>query len=126
MMVEKETKQAIRSSVVPILLGNGAPSCRLAWRLYLTLGTVSLRLGTHRRPTDLLGLACLFRSAAKDERLRLEQLLDVSEEFSDYLLLLIPTDEPSRNLLQAHRELLEPRFILSSPDEVFLHIPCLN
>jgi len=126
MMIEKDTKEEIASSVIPVILGNGATSCRLVWRLYLTLGTVSLRLGTHRRPTDLLRLPCLFRSAAKDNRLLLEQLCDLSDEFSDYLLLLIPTDEPSRNRLAEHRKLLETRFILSSPDEVFSHIPCLN
>lgn len=119
-----ELKETIRSSLVPIVLGNGLAACRTAWRLYFSLGTVALRLGSHRHPTDLIGLPCVFRKASTDDRLFVEQLLDIAEEFDGYLLLLIPTDEPSRRRVDAAREALETRYILSSPSEVFSHIPC--
>ena len=116
----------IRASVVPVILGNGAVSCRLAWRLYLTLGTVCLRLGSYRRASDLLGLPCVFRKASTDDRLLCEQLLDIAEEFEGYLLLLIPTDEPSTEHIERNREALASRYLLSAPDEVLSHIPCLH
>ena len=122
----KDLKETIRSSVVPVILGNGILSCRLAWRLYLTLGTVSLRLGSHKRLSDLLGLPCLFRKASSDDRLFCEQLLDIAEEFDGYFLLLIPTDELSSDRIDADREAISSRYVISSPDEVLSHIPCLN
>ena len=125
-MLTKETKDAIAASTVPVILGNGISSIRLAWRLYQTVGTASIRLGATRRPTELLGLFCVFRKAAKDERLLLEQLSDIFSEFEDYLLLLIPTDEPSRRFTEAHRDSLSARFILSAPSEVLEHIPYLK
>ena len=122
----KELKETIRASVVPVILGNNFLSCRLAWRLYLTLGTVSLHLGSHRRLSDLLGLPCVFRKTSNDDRLLREQLLDLAEEFDGYLLLLIPTDELSSERIDADRETISSRYVISSPDEVLSHIPCLN
>ena len=119
----KDLKDEIAASVIPVLLGDGRLASRLALRLYLTLGTVSLRLGAHRRLTDLMGMVSVFRSAATDERLLTEQLLDLFEEFDGYLLLLSPTDKPSRALIARHRDTLSSRFILSEPSEVFAHIP---
>ena len=124
-MIAKEVKEAIASSTVPVLLGNGAPFS-LAWRLYRTIGTVSLRLGTKRQLTDLLGLCSVYRPAATDPRLLLEQLSDIFEEFDGYLLLLIPTDKPSRDFAEKHRESLAARFILSEPEAVLDHIPFLK
>ena len=125
MRITKEIKEAIASSTVPVLLGNGA-SFPLAWRLYRTLGTVSLRLGARRRFLELFGIFCVFRRAANNARVLLEQLSDIFEEFDGYLLFLIPTDEPSRRLIETHRDFLVARFILSEPDEVLLHIPYLK
>ena len=122
----KELKETLRASIVPVIIGNGAPSCRVAWRLYLSFGALSLRLGAHRRLSDLLGLPCLFRKASTDDRLLCEQLLDIAEEFDGYLLLLIPSDKPSWEHIERHREALASRYLLSSPDEVFSHIPCLH
>ncbi len=122
----KELKETLRSSLVPVILGNGTPSCRLAWRLYLTLGTVSLRLGAHKRASDLFGLPCVFRPASSDDRLLCEQLLDIAEEFDGYLLILIPTDDLSYQYVETSRDALESRYVISSPDEVLEHIPCLN
>ena len=124
-MIEKETKEAIASSTVPVLLGNGA-TLPIAWRLYRTIGTVSLRLGTRRRFFELFGIFCVFRRAATDARVLWEQLSDLFEEFDGYLLFLIPTDEPSRRFVEERRDFLAARFILSEPDEVFKHIPCLK
>ena len=125
-MISKETKETIACSTVPIILGNGVHSIRLAWRLYQTIGTASIRLGATRRPSEMLQIFCIFRKAAKNERLLLEQLSDISLEFEDYLLLLIPTDEPSRRFVKEHRETLSARFILSAPNEVLEHIPYLK
>ena len=122
----RDLKETLRSSVVPVLLGRSASAHRLAWRLYLSLGTVCLRLGERRSLSDAFGLPCVFRSASTDDRLLCEQLLDIAEEFDGYLLLLIPTDECSRRRVDAAREALEARYILSSPSEVFSHIPCFD
>lgn len=124
-MIAKDAKEAIASSTVPVLLGDGA-SFSLAWRLYRTIGTVSLRLGKSKRVTDLLGLCSVFRPATTDPRLLLEQLSDIFEEFDGYLLLLVPTDKPSRDFVATHREFLAARFILSEPDAVLEHIPFLK
>lgn len=124
-MISKETKETIACSTVPIILGNGVHSIRLAWRLYQTIGTASIRLGATRRPSELLSLFCVFRKAAKDERLLLEQLSDIFEEFDGYLLLLIPTDEAAHRFVISHREFLSARFILSAPNEVLEHLPYL-
>lgn len=121
-MIEKEIKETIASSTVPVLLGNGTAS--IAWRLYRTVGTVSLRIGTKRRWSDLFGFASVFRPAANNSRLLCEQLSDIFEEFDGYLLLLVPTDKPSRDFVAAHRDFLSARFILSEPNEVLEHIPC--
>ena len=123
-MIDKETKEAIASSTVPLILGDGPLSSRLAWRLYFSFGAISLRLGKHRRLTDLLGLACLFRRAEKNTQLLSEQLFAIAEEFDGYLLFLLPSDEPSRRFVEEHRELLESRFILTSPAELFSQLPC--
>ena len=119
-------KEAFAASTIPVILGNGATSCRLAWRLYLTLGTVCLRLGSRRRFSDLIGLPCTFRKVSADERLLCEQLLDIAEEFDGYLLLLIPSDKHSLRPIDGHREVLETRYIISAPDNLRSHLPCLN
>ena len=122
-MIAKDLKNEIAASVVPVLLGDGRQGSRLALRLYLSLGTVSLRLGAHRHLTDLTGIFSVFRSAATDERLLTEQLLDIFEELDGYLLLLIPTDKPSRAFVETHRDTLSSRFILAEPSDVLAHIP---
>ena len=122
-MIAKDLKNEIAASVIPVLLGNGRRSPLLALRLYLTLGTVSLHLGAHRRLSDLVGIFSLFRSTATDERLLSEQLLDIFEEFDGYLLLLVPTDKPSRAFVEAKRDALASRFIIAEPDEVLSHLP---
>ncbi len=118
-------KEEIASSTIPVILGNGTASLRLGWQLYRTIGTASLRLGKFRRPSELLSLFCVFRKAARNERLLLEQLSDIFEEFDGYLLLLIPTDEAAHRFVISHREFLSARFILSEPNEVLEHIPYL-
>ena len=122
-MIEKDLKNEIAASVVPVLLGDGWQGSRLAFRLYCTLGTVSLHLGAHHRLSDLTGIFSVFRSAATDDRLLTEQLLDIFEEFDGYLLLLVPTDKPSREFIVRHCDTLSSRFVLSEPSEVFAHIP---
>ena len=122
----KELKAEIAASTIPILLGNGRASSLIAWRLYRTIGTVSLHLGTKRQLTDLVSLYSVFHPAATDHRLLLEQLSDIFEEFDAYLLFLVPTDKPSRDFLAANRDFLQTRFILSEPNEVLEHIPSLT
>ena len=121
-MIAKDLKEEIAATVVPVLLGDGSKASLLALRLYLTIGTVSLRLGAHRHLLDLPGIFSVFRTAASDERLRTEQLADIFEEFSGYLLLLIPTDKLSRAFVETHRDALSSRFVIAEPDDVLAHI----
>ena len=115
-MIDKAIREEVRASVIPVLLGDGAKASRLASRLYTGLGIVSLRLGRHRRLSDLLGLSCVFRRASVHDRLLCEQLLAIAEEFEGYLLWLIPTDEASRQRVAAMGEELESRFIIRESD----------
>lgn len=117
-MIEKAIKEEVRASVIPVLLGDSAKACRLAAHLYTTLGTVSLRIGKHRSFADLLGLSCVFRKACAHDRLFFEQLLAIAEEFEDYLLLLIPTDDASRKRVAAMSGELESRFIVCDYDRL--------
>ena len=122
-MIEKDLKNEIAASVVPVLLGDGGAASRLALQLYCSLGTVSLHLGAHRRLSDLTGIFSVFRAAATDDRLLCEQLLDIFEEFDGYLLLLVPTDKPSHHFVQSHRDELVSRFVIAEPHNVLAQIP---
>ena len=117
-MIEKDLKEEVRASVIPILLGDGAKAYRLCGALYKTLGMVSLRIGKRRGFADLLGLTCVFRKACAHDRLFCEQLLSIAEEFGDYLLLLIPTDDASRRYVATMRGELESRFIVCDYDRL--------
>ena len=79
-MIEKDLKEEVRASIIPILLGDGAKAYRLCGALYKTLGMVSLRIGKRRGFADLLGLTCVFRKACAHDRLFCEQLLAIAEE----------------------------------------------
>ena len=113
-----ETKEFLRESVVAVILGNGISSHRLAFSLSARYGVCSILCGERKNLLDAIDLRCGFlRMGLREcERLALEQLLELAEEYSEYTLLLVAAEEQDRDFVRRHSDALESRYVLSDPD----------
>ena len=117
--MNEEARELLRDEVLPILLGNGVAAHRFASRLSRRYGVACLLCAEHRNLLDLLDLNTgFYRLSRQSERLCAEQLSDLSELYSDRLLLLVPMSDAEREWLCRQAELLETRFVCVEPSEL--------
>ena len=123
-MVYYDSKNMLRQTVIPVLLGDCARSHLFALRIYLRCGIVSYICDDRRRAADLINPTTKFFSlgSKKDARVICD-ILDYLASSKDYLPIIIPCNEYYRAFISENREFLEARFILSDTESFFEEKP---
>ena len=110
---------------MPFILGNTKQSHKLSQRIFNKYGIVSLICDSRRHALDLLDFSSRsIRLCPTDSpRLLCEQLIALAEQSPYMLPLIIPVTEEYARMTDEVRNILETRFIISSPDELFTRSP---
>lgn len=123
-MIERQTREILGESILPVLLDNTAEAHRLSSRIFRRFGIVSLICGKpHLCDWFDVSSQTLRLPTTACERLRVEELLALGESYDDVLLLLIPCSHTARTTVARYATVLESRFILSDTDAIFSSSP---
>lgn len=114
------SKEMLRQSIIPILLGHSPTAFALSLKIYKKC---RIRSYLCCAGTGVLALLCptlehfpLYSKDDFDVQLHsLEYIADAQE----FLPVLIPCNEYFRRAVQERREYLERRFILTTPEKIF-------
>lgn len=120
-----EEKDALKITLFPIFLGNTYTSRRFAKRLFFRTGISSLICDNKRAVSDLFSISYRFCHIYKslDDRILSEQLLSLAQKYSELTLLLIPANKDYSRAVDRLTPLLEPRFIITDTDNLFVCPP---
>ena len=112
-----EEKECMRDFILPIFLGRTARSRALSSMLFKKLGVVSLMCDKKQSFFDGFSLCTRFCPIATGAHSRLvfEQLLALSEKYSNHVGVLVPCTEEFSSVIDEYRGELEARFIISMP-----------
>ncbi|MBP3315636.1 MAG: hypothetical protein J6M03_07410 [Clostridia bacterium] len=124
-MSDRVSAESARSYFLPFILGNGGRSHGLSQRIFNKYGIVSLICDSRRHALDFLDFSSRsIRLCPTDSpRLLCEQLMALAEQSPYMLPLIIPITDEYARMTNAVRDVLETRFIISSPDELFTLSP---
>ena len=114
-----------RAYFLPFILGNTKQSHKLSQKIFNKYGIVSLICDSRRHALDFLDFSSRsIRLCPTDSpRLLCEQLIALAEQSPYTLPLIIPITEEYASMTDTVRDVLETRFIISSPDELFTLSP---
>ena len=122
-----DKKELLSRLVVPVVVSNGGSAHRLAFRLYMKYGVCPMLCGVRKNALDLFDPCCEFlRVPDGGGDLLVRALKDLSEEMSDYILILIPAEERDRLFLEERADELESFYILVSSYEQFGELPSIK
>lgn len=124
-MSDRVSAESARSYFLPFILGNEGRSHGLSQRIFNKYGIVSLICDSRRHALDFLDFSSRsIRLCPTDSpRLFCEQLIALAEQSPYMLPLIIPVTDEYARMTNAVRDVLETRFIISSPDELFTLSP---
>ena len=124
-MSDRVSAESARSYFLPFILGNGGRSHGLSQRIFNKYGIVSLICDSRRHALDFLDFSSRsIRLCPTDSpRLLCEQLIALAEQSPYMLPLIIPVTDEYARMTDEVRNILETRFIISSPDELFTLSP---
>ena len=124
-MSDRVSAESARSYFLPFILGNGGRSHGLSQRIFNKYGIISLICDSRRHALDFLDFSSRsIRLCPTDSpRLLCEQLIALAEQSPYTLPLIIPVTEEYARMTDEVRNILETRFIISSPDELFTLSP---
>ena len=119
-MTNRSVYEAARLSLLPVLVDNTHTAHRLSARLFRRFGVVSLIFGKPRL-WDIFDLSSrtLRLPTTASERLRIEELIALAQQSKDYLPLLIPCSDASREWIARHAAALESHYILADAETIF-------
>lgn len=111
-------KYAVRSAVMPILLGFGKASIKTSWRLIAKYGILPTILDKKRSLGSFFTLFSMFRRLpdSDSDEILLMSLERISDEYGDMTCVIIPCSLPYERFVSRNRAKLENRFILRTPD----------
>lgn len=124
-MSDRVSAESARSYFLPFILGNEGRSHGLSQRIFNKYGIVSLICDSRRHALDFLDFSSRsIRLCPTDSpRLLCEQLMALAEQSPYMLPLIIPVTDEYARMTNAVRDVIETRFIISSPDELFTLSP---
>lgn len=124
-MSDRVSAESARSYFLPFILGNEGRSHGLSQKIFNKYGIVSLICDSRRHALDFLDFSSRsIRLCPTDSpRLLCEQLIALAEQSPYTLPLIIPVTDEYARMTDTVRDVLETRFIISSPDELFTLSP---
>ncbi|MBQ7384858.1 MAG: hypothetical protein IJV72_08735 [Clostridia bacterium] len=119
-----DSKDMLRQTVIPVLLGDCARAHLFSLKIYFRCGIVSYMCDDKRRAADFINPTTKFFPlySKKDTRVICD-ILDYLASVKDYLPIIIPCNEYYREFVRENREFLESRFILSDTESFFKQKP---
>ena len=123
-MKKQSLNEEAKKYFVFFLLGGGKEARRLSAEICERLGTVPYILSAKRGALDMLSPHCHALPLATEfgEPLCFE-LIARARELGRVLPILVPTTSEHAETVETHRELLEPHFVIRSPEELFDGFP---
>ena len=119
-----DTKEMLRKSVIPVLLGDCAAAHALSFRIYFRCGVVSYVCDENRRISDYLNpFSRFFSLICQSDDDVICDALDYLSSKKDYLPVIIPCSDRFRTFVNSHRDFLESRFIIATPETIFKQTP---
>ena len=114
MRVEYDSKDMLRTTVIPVLLGNCATAHLFAARIYLRSGIVSYICDEKRRAVDLVApFSSFFCLQSRKEPRAILDCLEYLASSKDYLPIILPCNAFYEDFVKAHEDILASRFIIS-------------
>ena len=117
----QESKDCLKSSIIPVFLGCNKTSRHLAFILFNKFGISSLICERPRGIKNILSFyASLYRIYNIDNpQIVICQLLDLAQKYRDSNLILIPCSDTFATAVSLGNDTLEKHFIISSPSALF-------
>ncbi len=111
-------RYVVPSSVLPILLGCGKTSIKVAWRLFAKYGVISTVLDIKRSPWMLLTPFSTFRRLPETDydEILMMSLEKMADEYGDMTCLIVPCEEFFEGFVERNLPILEKRLIIRTPD----------
>ena len=124
-MSAKDIREDASRYFLPIFLGSNSDSHKLAAKVFRKYGITSFVLDQKHSAWDFFDPCCKFvrLSASTSPLLICEQLIDIAKQNPYTLPMIIPCSDEYRALVDKHKELLEPIFILLDEDTLFSSSP---
>ena len=122
--MDYNSKDMLRSCVIPVLLGDTFSAHILAAKIYFRTGIISYVCDSKISFLDYLDpLSKFFSLVSEDEEDIICQCLEYLASNKEYLPIVIPCNERYSAFADKYREFLEPRFILSDKESFFSEPP---
>ena len=124
-MDPKSIREDARLYFLPVILGGGAASRRIASRIFLRYGSVSYILSDKRSLWSLLDLSCRHISLPRNAHPAFvaEVLISLCQQNPSTLPILVPTSAEYSALCENMHGLLEPYFVFSDTASVLTDSP---
>ena len=118
-------KYAVRSAVMPILIGFGKTSVKTSWKLIVKFGILPTVLDKKRSLGSFFASLSMFRKLpdTDSDEILLMSLERLADEYGDMTCVIIPCERYYENFVSRNRARLESRFILRTPDTACLMSP---
>lgn len=116
--VDYSKKDILRTTLVPVLLGDNFGAHLLAARIYLRSGISSYVCDDKRRFADLIDPFSSFYSISSEPGVALAVLGELFPN-NDYIPILIPCNRYYERFVRENKEFLESRYIISDSRGLF-------
>ena len=117
-----DCKEAVRTSIIPILLGNSSATHRLSAKIYLRTGIKPYICDEKKIFADYIDpTSRFFPIFSKSNDALLCEILDYISSNSDYLPMIVPCDDRYSRFISENRAFLEQRAIITSESDFFEH-----
>ena len=115
-------KYAVRSAVMPLLLGFGKTSVKTSLRLTAKYGMIPMVLDQKRALGSFFTLFSSFRRLpdTDSDEILMMSLERLADEYCDMTCVIIPCEERYKKFVSRNRARLESRFLLRTPDTACL------
>ncbi len=122
--MDYNSKDMLRSCVIPVLLGDTFAAHLLAAKIYWRIGITSYICDAKASLLDYLDpLSNFFSLVSKDDGDIVCEALGYLASNKEYLPIIIPCNGHYEAFVDEHRKFLEPRFIISDKESFFNEPP---
>ena len=118
------SKDMLRSSVIPVLLGDNLSAHLMAAKIYLRCGIISYVCDAKITVADYIDpFSRFFSLVSETDADIICETLDYLASNKEYLPIIIPCNERYKDLINKRKSFLEPRFIISDKESFFTEPP---
>ena len=119
-----DQKWMLKCALLPVLLGDSLSAHALSFKIYARCGVESYVCDAKRSVWSFLDPTSKFFDliSVSEGAALMSALLQIAEN-TDYLPVLVPMGERFSRFLEEQRDILEPRFIITTKDDIWNSAP---